>query len=72
MVICDNSIIPQNLISTNQDYSLMILPNNSASISIIEYSFEIVHDIKWLKDVLKRYSFSIWSRSLVMFSSPLD
>jgi hypothetical protein len=31
----------------------MRLPNNSASISIIEYSFEIIHDIKWLKDVYK-------------------
>ena len=44
----------------------MILPNNSASISIIEYSFEILHDIKWPKDVLKRYLFSILSLSLVM------
>jgi len=35
-----------NLISTNQASSPMIRPNNSTYISMIVYSFEILHSIK--------------------------
>ena len=61
--------ISPDLILTYRNSPTVNRPNNSVSIFIIEYNFEILQNMKRIKNVLKRYFFTIlsWSSVLLIF-----